>query len=64
MTKRNAVALLALFALVLPLAASAAEQGPPAKREPGFRWFVDLDAAIREARDRNIPLLVALHKDH
>jgi hypothetical protein len=59
---RKAVLNPALFVFVLSLSASAL-QGPPEKREPGFRWFADLDAAIHEARDRNVPLLVALHKD-
>ena len=55
----------ALAWLVLLLAAFAAEaKEAPKKRDSGMRWFADLDVAIREARDRNIPLLVALHKDH
>jgi hypothetical protein len=57
--------MLALLALLLPLAAAnAAPKAKVEKREPGSRWFTDLDAAIAEAKDRNIPLMVALHKDH
>ena len=62
--KRTAYAL-ALLAILFPLAASHAKERKAKieKREPGTRWFSDLDAAISEAKDRNIPLLVALHRD-
>jgi hypothetical protein len=51
--------------LALLLAAFAAEaRGAPERRDPGFRLFADLEAAIAEAKDRNIPLFVGLHKDH
>jgi len=59
---RNAVRTLAIFALLLPLATAYADR--PEKRDAGVRWFTDLDAAIQEGIDRNIPLYVALHKDH
>ena len=51
-----------LFVLLAAYAAQAAEA--PKRRVAGFRLFADLDAAIQEARDRNIPLFVGLHKDH
>lgn len=54
--------MMATVALLLAFAASAKEQAEP--RTPGFRWIADFDAAIREAKDRNIPLMVSLHKDH
>ncbi|MHC4469382.1 MAG: hypothetical protein ACYTDY_10285 [Planctomycetota bacterium] len=53
---------LALLAILLPMAAEAKPK--VGRREPGMRWVSDLDAAIQEAKDRNIPLFVALHKDH
>ena len=53
---------LALLALLIPLAAEARPKVE--KREPGMRWVTDLDAAIQEAKDRNIPLWIAYHKDH
>ena len=59
---RNAVRTLAIFALLLPLATAYADR--PEKRDPGMRWITNLDTAIQEAKDRNIPLYVALHKDH
>jgi hypothetical protein len=55
--------MLALMAMLLPMAASQGAERVEA-RDPGMRWFTDLDAAIAEARDRNIPLYVGLHKDH
>lgn len=55
---------LALLALLLPLAAAEAKPGKAEKRDPGMRWVADLDAAIEEAKDRNIPLFVAVHKDN
>ena len=61
---RHAAGLAALLAIVLPLVASDARAQQPEKREPGFRWFVDLDEAIAEAKTRNIPLFVAFHKDN
>ena len=61
---RHAASLAVLLAVVLPLAASDARAQQPEKREPGFRWFVDLDEAVAEAKARNIPLFVALHKDN
>ena len=58
--KAGAIAWLALL-----FAAFAAEtNAAPERRDPGYRLFVDLDAAIQEAKDRNIPLIVGLHKDH
>jgi hypothetical protein len=55
--------MLAALALLLPLVTAGA--APRAeRRDPGFRLFGDLDAAIQEAQDRNIPLWVGLHKDH
>jgi hypothetical protein len=60
---RKLTSSLALLALLVPLAAEA-KPGKVERREPGLRWATDLDAAIQEARDRNIPLWVALHKDH
>ncbi len=61
---RHAASLVALLAVVLPLVASDGRAQPIEKREPGFRWFVSLDDAIAEAKARNIPLFVALHKDN
>ena len=60
---RRTAGTLALLAMLLPMAAS---QGAEAiqRRDAGMRWFTDLEAAIAEARDRNIPLYVGLHKDH
>ena len=55
--------MLALMAMLLPMAASQGAERIES-RDPGMRWFTDLDAAIAEARDRNIPLFVGLHKDH
>jgi hypothetical protein len=55
--------MLALMAMLLPMAASQGADQVTA-RDPGMRWFTDLDAAIAEARDRNIPLYVGIHKDH
>jgi ABC-type sugar transport system substrate-binding protein len=54
--------LLAALALLLPMAAAHADKVE--KRDPGMRWFTDLDEAIAEAKARNIPLFVAYHKDH
>jgi len=55
---------LALLALLLPLTAAEARPGKVEKRDPGMRWVADLDLAIAEAKDRNIPLFVAVHKDN
>jgi hypothetical protein len=55
--------MVALMAMLLPMAASQGA-GQMEAREPGMRWFTDLEAAIAEAKDRNIPLYVGLHKDH
>ncbi len=60
---RKTAGMLFLTAMLLPMAASEGA-GRMETRDPGMRWFTDLDAAIAEARDRNIPLYVALHKDH
>jgi hypothetical protein len=60
---RRSVGTLALLALLLPMAASQGAE-PVERRDQGMRWFTDLDAAIQEAKDRNIPLYVGLHKDH
>ena len=60
--RTRAVQTLALLALFLPLA--AADAAKAAKRDVGMRWVEDLDAAIAEAKDRNIPLFVAVHKDN
>ena len=55
----------AIVWLAMLFAAFAAEtKAAPERRDPGFRLFADLDAAIQEAKDRNIPLFVGLHKDH
>ena len=62
--KNPAMRTLALLALLLPLAVADAKPGKVEKREPGMRWVEDLDLAIAEAKDRNIPLFVAVHKDH
>ena len=55
--------MLAFLALLLPLAAADARPKVE-KRAPGMRWFTDLDVALQEAKDRNVPVFVALHKDH
>ena len=60
---RTRVSVLAIVALMLPMAVSQARPAAE-RRDPGMRWFTDMDAAIAEARVRNIPLYVALHKDH
>ena len=60
--RHPATMLLATLALLIPMAAAHAER--PEKRDPGMRWFTDLDEAIAEAKARNIPLFVAYHKDH
>lgn len=59
----QAVKALAILAVALPLASTQVD-AKPERRDPGMRWVVDLEAAIREAQDRNIPLFVAYHKDH
>lgn len=53
---------LALLALLLPMTGEARPKVE--RREPGMRWVTNLDAAIQEAKDRNIPLWIAYHKDH
>jgi len=63
MRQQTATAL-AVLAMLLPFASSQAESGRIERREAGMRWIEDLDAAIREARARNIPLWVAYHKDN
>ena len=60
---RRTAGTLALLAMLLPMAASQGAERMET-RDPGMRWFTDLEAAIAEARDRNIPLYVGLHKDH
>ena len=55
-------ALLASMFVLLSTFAQAKEA--PKRRDPGFRLFASLEAAIQEAKDRNIPLMVGLHKDH
>ncbi len=60
---RRTAGTLALLAMLLPLAASHGAEAVQ-RRDAGMRWFTDLDAAIAEARDRNIPLYVGFHKDH
>jgi hypothetical protein len=61
----KAVKTLALLALLMPLVAAEAKSGKRAeKRDPGMRFVEDLDKAIAEAKDRNIPLWVAYHKDN
>lgn len=62
--RNHAPKMLAVLALLLPLAAAHADSKRPEKREAGMRWFTNLDAAIAEAKARNIPLFVAYHKDH
>ena len=57
------MSVLVIAALMLPMAVSQAR--PEAeRRDPGMRWFTDMEAAIEEAKVRNIPIYVALHKDH
>ena len=60
--RNQATALMAVLAVVLPMAAAKAERIE--QRDPGMRWFTDLEAAIAEGKARNIPLFVAYHKDH
>ena len=60
---RRTAGMLALMAMLLPMATSEGA-GRMEARDPGMRWFTDLEAAIAEAKDRNIPLYVGLHKDH
>ncbi|MEN8149952.1 MAG: hypothetical protein ABFS86_09020 [Planctomycetota bacterium] len=61
----KAIKTLALLMLLLPLAAAEAKSGGKAKkRDPGMRFVEDLDEAIAEAKDRNIPLWVAYHQDN
>ena len=48
--------------IFLPMAAADAAKAE--KRDVGMRWVTDLDEAIAEAKDRNIPLFVAVHKDN
>jgi hypothetical protein len=60
--RTHAVRTLALLALLMPFASAHAAKAE--KREPGMRWVTDLEAAIAEAKDRNIPLFVAVHKDN
>lgn len=60
---RRTFGMLALMAMLLPMTASEGAERAEA-RDPGMRWFTDLDAAIAEAKDRNIPLYVGIHKDH
>ncbi len=49
--------------LVLAVAAPAVLAGPkrPAKV---FPWSESVDAALAEAQERNVPILVSLGKDH
>jgi hypothetical protein len=56
--------MLAVLTLLLPMAAQQARADKIEKRDPGMRWFANLDDAIEEAKARNIPLFVAYHKDH
>ena len=61
----KAIKTLALLALLVQLVAAEAKPGrKPAKRDPGMRFVENLDGAIAEAKDRNIPLWVAYHKDN
>jgi hypothetical protein len=63
--RTKAIRTLALLAVLAPLVAAEAKSGArPDKRDEGMRFVEDLDAAIAEARDRNIPLWVAYHKDN
>ena len=57
------MSVLAIAALLLPMAVSQARPAVE-RRDAGMRWFTDMEAAIEEAKVRNIPLYVALHKDH
>lgn len=59
--------------LVLPalaLMASAALAGGPDDKKPAkvpadaIKWATSWDEAIREAKERNVPIHVAYHKDH
>jgi hypothetical protein len=61
--RNQAFRALAILAVVLPIASSQVE-AKTERREPGMRWVEDLEAAIQEAKDRNIPIFVAYHKDH
>jgi hypothetical protein len=60
---RRTTSVAALLVLALTVASSHAADKVE-KRDPGMRWFTDIDVAIEEAKARNIPLYVALHKDH
>lgn len=55
---------------VFALAATAALAGPPDDKKPAkvpadsIKWATSWDEAIREAKERNVPIHVAYHKDH
>lgn len=60
---RRTASAAALLVLALTVASGQAADKVE-KRDPGMRWFTDFDTAVEEAKARNIPLYVALHKDH
>ncbi len=43
--------------LLLALAGLAAGQ-------ESVQWVIDWDAAVQQAKDRNVPIVIAVHGDH
>jgi hypothetical protein len=56
-----AAAGLALGAAILASGAASAGGAPQAKPEP--RWALTWDAAMAEAKERNVPIYIAFHQD-
>jgi hypothetical protein len=49
---------------VFVAAAPALLAGGPKRPDKAFPWAESFQAALEEAADRNVPLLVSLGKDH
>ncbi len=55
------------FGLALCLVAftgTLAQQAPKPLAPDGFMWATSWDDAIKEAKERNVPIYLTLHKDN
>ena len=57
--KTTAALALGLLALV----AAAPGSGADAKQRPEPRWALTWEAALKEAKERNVPIYAAFHQD-
>lgn len=63
MTRSRVIIASALALGAAALAALPAAAGNPGPARPEPRWALSWDAALAEAKERNVPIFISFHQD-